>query len=106
MAPIGAATGVDRATLRVELALECAVLAGWAAEFIPGAVIALTKARAACTAEAGFAGEAFRIAITVAVGSDACFLCTVFLRRADVPFLAALSVAAGSDRAALATAFD
>jgi hypothetical protein len=55
---------------------------------------------------AGFAGEALRIAVTVAVGWDARFIGTLFLRRADFPFLAALAVAAGVNRAALATAID
>jgi hypothetical protein len=88
------------------LALEYAVPAGSAAKFIPGAFIALAKARAAFAAEAGFAGEAVLSGTTVAVSWNAGWICTYVLRRADVPFLAALPVTAGLLRTALPTAFD
>jgi hypothetical protein len=88
------------------LAFEYAVLAGRAAKFIPGAIVALAKARAAFTANAGFVGEALLIAIAGAVGLDARFVCTYILPLADIPFLAALLVAAGSDRTASATTVD
>jgi hypothetical protein len=98
------ANGVDRAALGVWFTLKFAALARFAANVVPFAITTDTQTGAACAAVAGFAGVALLDVNTVAVGSDARFLPTFLLCRADLPFLAALPVAAGGDRTALATA--